>query len=67
MSTWMIVGIVVVALVLGLTVLNAILTVISNRAEKEEAERIAKMTPEERWQYEYAGYRAKHEMMATPV
>lgn len=67
MTTWMIVGIIVGALVLGLAGLNLILTVVANRAAKEEEARLAKMTPEERCQYEYAGYRAKHEMMATPV
>ena len=67
MTTWMIIGIAILALVVGLTVLNVILTVVSNRASKEEDARLPKMSPEERRAYEYAGYRAKHEMMATPV
>lgn len=67
MTTWMIVGIIVGTLVLGFAALNLILTVVANRAAKEEEARLAKMSPEERRAYEYAGYRAKHEMMATPV
>lgn len=67
MTTWMIVGIIVGALVLGFAALNLILTVVANRAAKKEEERLAKMSPEERRAYEYAGYRAKHELMATPV
>ena len=67
MTTWMIIGIAILALVVGLTVLNVILTVVSNRASKEEDARLAKMSPEERRANEYAGYRAKHEMMSTPV
>lgn len=67
MTTWMIVGIIVGALVLGLAALNLILTVVANRAAKKEEERLAKMSPEERRADEYAGYRAKHELMATPV
>ena len=67
MTTWMIVGIIVGALVLGFAALNLILTLVANRAAKKEEERLAKMTPEERRANEYAGYRAKHEMMSTPV
>ena len=67
MTTWMIVGIIVGSLVLSFAALNFILTVVANRAAKEEEARLAKMSPEERRAYEYAGYRAKHEMMATLV
>lgn len=67
MTTWMIAGIIVGALVLSFAALNFILTVLANRAAKKEEERLAKMSPEERRAYEYAGYRGKHEMMATPV
>lgn len=67
MTTWMIVGIIVGALVLGFAALNLILTLVANRAAKKEEERLAKMSPEERRADEYASYRAKHELMATPV
>ena len=67
MTTWTIVGIIVGALVLGFAALNLILTLVANRAAKKEEERLAKMSPEERRANEYSGYRAKHEMMSTPV